>query len=273
MGKAIFYSARKWQRVRKRSLPIQSQNIQRKKTRDSMRNQIGSKAGLVLGMALLCGVGMAGAHLIASSLTINNGAAVHVGDKVDVAFTIENKHGLIDIAVSTNGGTNWTDITTGFNNVAGANTFKWTVATAASTKAKIRLCQWDGAARGCTDADSVSHPTSVDSLHHYVLIGSVFSIAAATNVASQINSRAPFSMAFNSATGSLDVTFTNSKSEAVSLEAFDVKGQLVNTLVNSKYAAGNHQFSVASSKLNQGIALLKLRVGNDVKEMKVQISK
>jgi hypothetical protein len=230
-----------------------------------MMQKIGLRAGLT-GALVLAAAGMAGAHLFADGFKPAAGETLHVGDTYSITWSEQFNHAKgTNVDLSVNGGTSWTTIKENFADAQGSNTFKWTVAGTATTTAKIRICQHDGGTvKACTDADKTNSLSSAPN-GNYVLVGPAFTIATGT---SGINAAAPaagaFSIDYNPATRNVDVSFGILEGQPVLLQAFDTQGRLLATLVEGNFAAGEHNLSLFSNRIDASVNALifKLKVGN-----------
>jgi hypothetical protein len=215
-------------------------------------------------MGCLAVAGMAGAHLFTDGLAPGASDVLKVGDSFTITWKVQFPHNKgTDIAVSTDGGNTWTDIKKGYSEVSGANSFKWTVAGPATTKAKIRICEQADSPKPCTDADKVSDPTSGTG-GHYVLVTPAFTIAEAGSAVRGASPAAPFSLDYRAEARSVDVAFTLDAAREVSLQAFDPQGRLVATLAQGRFGAGAHRFSAFSNRIAAAGALVfQLRLGEE----------
>ncbi len=226
----------------------------------------------LMGLALLGMATFAGAHLAPGSLKPAGGGTVHVGDKVDVQWSVGTFHtGKTDIGYSKDGGATWTSLVNNFQDAANANTYSWTVtANQVSTMGKLRICQMAGVA--CTDANNVSAPGGSAP---YVLVSQTFTVATVTGIASAAKDSKALSMEFNPGSRAVEIGFALKETQSVVLEAFDTQGRLVATLLEGSYGAGSHQLSVFSNRLQRlaGAGVFKLKVGEAVKTQTWNVSK
>jgi hypothetical protein len=206
---------------------------------------------------------MASAHLSPTDLAPVGGATLKIGDPFVITWTETVHHDLTDLALSVDDGATFTNFKTGFQDINGKNTFKWTVAGAESKKAKIRICQESG--KPCTNADKVTDNSG--NAGHYVLITSAFTITAGTSALQAVqHAEQPYSIGFNPGTRNVDVSLGLARAEDVSLQAFDFQGRLVATLTQGRFEAGEHKLSLFSNRLESSAKSLifRLQLGNQV---------
>lgn len=219
------------------------------------------------GLAVLTAVGIASAHLSLSGAKPAGGETVAVGDTLTIAFTEGNNHGFgVDIALSRDGGTTWTDIKKAFTDQAGANTFKWKVEGAATTMAKIRICQFGSSAKTpCADSEG-ANVLGDGSKGHYILVSPAFTISGTSALRPVTAGTNPFSVDFRPESRNVDVSFGLTEGKEVLLQAFDSQGRLLATLVQGAFAAGSHKLSLAAKGLDAsgGSLVFKMKIGNQV---------
>ncbi len=211
-------------------------------------------------------VGMASAHLSMKALKPAATDQLKITETFTITWTVVFAHGKgTDIAVSRDDGTTWTDIKNGFTEASGENTFKWTVTGPTSSKAKIRICEQGDSPKPCTDANKTTDSTSGTG-GHYVLVSPAFVIAEAGSAVLGTAGQAPFSIGFNPESRNVDVSFSLSQAEAVSLEAFDMQGHLIANLAQGRYEAGAHRLSVFSNRLSGAsqAMVFRLKLGAQV---------
>ena len=209
---------------------------------------------------VLAGAVVTSAHLKGGSLVPKGGDVLTLGEKVSITWSEAEVHGVgIDVAISRDGGTTWTNIATGLNDNAKDATFRWTVAGQATTTGKLRICQ----SGPCTD-QNVSKP---DGDSPWYLVSGMVTLKAATAIAAPADAAHPISMDFDPQTRNVDVSFGLAEARDVSLQAFDTQGRLLATLIEGNYAAGSHNLSVFSNRLTTGAGSLvfKLKVGDQVR--------
>jgi hypothetical protein len=220
----------------------------------------------IAGLALLALTNFAGAHLGATSLSPKATDMLTVGQAVNISWTVTTAHpGGTDIAFSKDGGTTWTTIKQGFEDKMGSNTFNWTGPDAMTNTGKIRICQrGSSTGRTCTDADNISAPGGSAP---YVLVSGAFMVMASTGIIDPNSESNSLALNFRSDSRNVEVSFINSQSQPFLLQAFDTQGRLVANLIDGNYAAGSHQLSVFSNRLemNAKALVFKLKVGNQVK--------
>jgi hypothetical protein len=217
----------------------------------------------IAGLALLALTNFAGAHLGATSLSPKGGDMLTVGQAVNISWTVTIFHeGGTDIAYSKDGGSTWAMIKQGFVDKLGSNTFNWSGPDAVTNTGKIRICQTGNVA--CTDANNASRPGSSAP---YVLVSGALMVMAATGIVDPNSESNSLALNFRSDSRNVEVSFINSQSQPVLLQAFDTQGRLVANLIDGNYAAGSHKLSVFSNRLemNAKALIFKLKVGNQVK--------
>ncbi|MEO7426072.1 MAG: hypothetical protein ABI036_12865 [Fibrobacteria bacterium] len=203
------------------------------------------------------------AHLVASSLTPKGGETLTVNQPVTITWNAEENHpdqGTIDLAYSKDGGITWTSIKAGILDTEKSNTFRWlTGPSEATTQAKVRVCQI-----GPCGTLNVSKPQGAPP---WYMVSGVFTVQAATGLVSTSESGNPISLDFSPATRNVEVSLSLATSQAVLLQAFDMQGRLVATLLQGNYAAGNHAFSVFSNRVtaaNESL-VFRLKVGEQIR--------
>ena len=60
------------------------------------------------------------------------------------------------------------------------------------------------------------------------------------------------------------ISFSNSETQNIKIEIYDISGKLVSTLTNKQYFAGEHTITFKSDKMNAGIYLMKFYIGNQI---------
>lgn len=206
----------------------------------------------------ICGfAAAASAHLKAGSLLPKGGETLKVGDVVTVSWTDDEiHHDRIDISLSKDNGTTWTDIRTGAPDEEKNGVFKWTVpASAVSTTAKIRVCQ----SGPCTPAQNTNRTTGNGG--PWYMTSTTLTVQASTALNATAATQG-LTVDFDPASRNVEVSFALAAAGNASLQAFDLEGRLVATLVDGRYEAGAHRFSVFANSLGSAQGLvLKLTVG------------
>ena len=226
------------------------------------------KYALQAGLLILMAAGLAGAHLGATSLSIKGGETFAPNQSVAIKWTVSVLHSGSDIDLSVNGGTSWTTLKEDFQESSGENTFNWTVTGAATQTARIRICQHGSSkSAGCRNQDVTSSPSStipsVDG--NYILVSPAFTISGTSGLGHAAASQGAFALDFNPATRNVNVSFALAENGPVLLQAFDARGRLMATLVESDFAAGSHKLSLFSNRLEaSGALLFKLKAGVQV---------
>lgn len=198
------------------------------------------------------------AHLKANSLLPVTGSTVKVGDQVTITFGVQTGHiGGVDIQYTKNNGQAWSMIKAGLlaPNVE-TYSFKWTVpAEAVSDNAILRICQV---------------PPCVDTMIHDRISGngapwrlvSTLKIQSPTAVIPTTNSGGGLVVEFDPATRNIGVAFNLTEASQATLQAFNLEGRLVATLIDGKFESGSHRLSVfANSLLSAQGLILKLNAG------------
>jgi hypothetical protein len=207
---------------------------------------------------VLATAAIANAHLTANSLVPQGGETLKVGDQVTITWKVGTSHDEgIDIALSKNNGTNWTDIKTAFQDkVDGAASFKWTIpADAQSSQAKLRICQ--SAPCNDTPEHGLSNPGGKAP---WRLVSNTFVIQGTSALAAPSASEA-LAVDFNPANRTVDVSFALNAPGKATLQAFTLEGRLVATLLDGRYEPGSHKLSVFANSLKSAQGLvLKLNV-------------
>jgi hypothetical protein len=223
------------------------------------------KNGLKAGFVILAAAGLAGAHLGATSLSIKGGETFAPNQSVAIKWTVSVLHAGSDIDLSLNGGTSWTTIKEDFKESSGSNTFNWTVTGAATQTARIRICQHESATTaGCRNQDVNNSPSGTIN-GNYILVSPAFTISAPSGLGQAAASQGAFALDFIPATRNVNVSFALAESGPVLLQAFDARGRLMATLVESDFAAGSHKLSLFSNRLDiSGALLFKLKAGEQV---------
>ena len=222
---------------------------------------------LTAGVLVLSTAGLASAHLFADGLKPTSGETLNVGDTYTITWKEQFNHAKgTNIDLSLDGGTTWTTIKENFADAMDVNTFKWTVAGTASTTAKIRICQHDGGTvKACLDSEKSNSLTAAPN-GNYVLVTSAFTIAAGTSGVKMASAAQGFSLDFRPDTRNVQVSFGLAEGKPVLLQAFTTQGRLLATLVQGDFAAGEHNLSLFSDRLDVtgGSLLFKLTVGDQV---------
>ena len=202
---------------------------------------------------------LAQAHLTASSLVPKGGESLKVGDVVTITWGVEEAHEKgIDIALSKNNGTTWTNIKAAYADAAsGTDTFKWTVpADAVSAQAKLRICQQGP----CSDAQNTNNASGNAP---WRLVSGTFAIAGSTALAGPAASTEGLTVDYRPASRSVEVTFAMVHEGEVSLQAIDMQGRVVAPLLQGRFAAGEHRLSVFANRLEGAQSLVfKLQAGD-----------
>lgn len=216
------------------------------------------KANSILAtMAVLCGAQLAGAHLVAGSISLKSGDRVKAGEVINVKWNVSNAHspGKFDFNLSTDGGASF-DATGSktFPLNSGEYTFAWTVPNKPSTTAQFQVCQYNGPTLNCTGV--------------YVLNSPNFIIESGSTVKEGAESPKA-ELRFVSEPHQLEISFSLAHDERVVLQAFDARGRLLSTLIDKSYKAGEHRISVFSTALAATSAkLFQLRRGNEVENFR-----
>lgn len=226
------------------------------------------KYALKAGLVILMAAGLASAHLGETSLSIKGGETVTPNQTVNITWTVTVLHEGSDIDLSVNGGTSWTTLKKDFTEIRGSNSFKWTVAGAATQTARIRICQHGStSSAGCRNQDVTNSPSStIPGVNgNYILVSPAFTIAATSGLDQAAASQGEFALDFIPATRNVNVSLALAESGPVLLQAFDTQGRLLATLVQSDFAAGSHKLSLFSNRLEaSGALLFKLQAGEQV---------
>lgn len=209
-----------------------------------------------LAMAIgVLAMGTAQAHLVAGSLSVKGGESYKAGDMVMVSWTQSAGHndGKYTIRYSKNGGTDWSVVEEVFQGPKGDNvavTYHWTVPAGATAQGKIHVNFTRG---GLTDAN-------------YNLISGNFTVTGSSAIHSTPADAAnPYSLRFNAATRSLQASFFMAQEGQAQIQAFDANGKLVATLLEGHRAAGSHDLSIFSNRLDASFPLVfQLRMGDRV---------
>jgi hypothetical protein len=205
------------------------------------------------------------AHLIASSLSPKGGETIFVNQPLTISWTTEENHpdkAGVDLAYSKDGGKTWEKFKTGISDTEKDNSFRWTIGPAEpTTQGKIRVCQ----AGPCTDKMDTTKAGGIPG--PWYLVSGVFTVQASTAIASPAESGVRLSLDFRPDTRNVEVSFALAARQAVLLQAFDMQGRLVATLLQGDYAAGEHALSVFSNRTasaNESL-VFRLKVGDQVK--------
>jgi hypothetical protein len=205
-------------------------------------------AGCVLAAAAI-----ANAHLTVNSLVPSGGETLKVGDQVTITWKVATAHKMgLDIALSKNNGANWTNIKTGLqDNFDGQASFKWTIpADAQSSQAKLRICQ----PGTCTD--SPDHATSnPDRQAPWRLVSNTFVIQGSSALAAPAGSKG-LAVDFDPASRNVEVSFALTAPGEATLQAFNLEGRLVATLLSGRYESGPHKLSVFANSLTAAQGLV-----------------
>jgi hypothetical protein len=225
--------------------------------------------GLKAGLLILMVAGLASAHLTEGSLSIKGGESFTPNQSITITWSVGVLHSGSDIDLSLNGGTSWTTLKEGFEESKGSNSFKWTVAGAATKTARIRICQHGSSTSpGCRDSDVTNSPSETIPRNNgnYILVSPAFTIAAVTGLSQPVASQSAFALDFNPDTRNVNVSFALAENGPVLLQAFDVGGRLVATLAQDEFTAGEHKLSLFSNALaaNDGSLVFKLKAGGQV---------
>lgn len=209
---------------------------------------------LVMAVGALA-LGTAQAHLMAGSLSIKANNSYSAGEKVNVSWTQSAGHndGKYTIRFSKNGGTDWSVLEEVFQGPKGDNvtvTYPWTVPAEVTTEGKLHINFTRG---GLTDAN-------------YNLISPVFAVTGTSALRpAPADAANPYSLRFNPATRSLQASFFMAREGQALIQAFDANGKLVATLLEGRRAAGSHDLSIFSNRLDASSPLVfQLRVGDQV---------
>lgn len=199
-----------------------------------------------LAVCVLITAAIANAHLTVNTLVPKGGETLNVGDVVTITWTVQTSHDKgIDIALSKNNGTNWTNIKTGFQDkLSEPVSFKWTIpADAQSSQAKLRICQQGP----CTD--SPNHGTSnPGGAAPWRLVSNTFVIQGSSALAASATAEG-LKVDFNPASRNIEVSFALTAPGDVTLQAFNLEGRLVATLLDGHYGSGSHKLSMFSNRL------------------------
>lgn len=198
-------------------------------------------AGSILAIATI-----ANAHLTANTLVPGGGETLKVGDVVTITWSVATSHSKgIDIAFSKNNGANWIDIKTDFqDNEKGPASFKWTIpADAQSSQAKLRICQ-PGI---CTDSPDFA-TSNPGGLEPWRLVSNTFVIQNSTALATTPGSEG-LKIDFNPSSRNVEVSFALTAPGQATLQAFNLEGRLVATLLDGRYESGSHKLSVFANSL------------------------
>jgi hypothetical protein len=211
----------------------------------------------LVGCALITAA-IANAHLTANSLVPAGGETLKVGDQVTITWDVQTSHNKgIDIALSKNNGTNWTNIRTDFQDTRSETvSFKWTIpADAQSSQAKFRICQQGP----CNDTPEhgLSNP---DRQAPWRLVSNTFVIQGSSALVTPVGSE-KLAVDFNPANRTVEVSFALAAPGKATLQAFNLEGRLVATLLDGRYEPGSHKLSVFANSLKSAQGLvLKLNV-------------
>jgi hypothetical protein len=200
--------------------------------------------GIVAGVLFTIGLQSAWAHLGAGTLTMTPEAPFKAKATVAIKWTITVAHSGTDIEYSSNGGKSWTMVRKDYaSGASGAQTFNWTVPDSATEQGMIRICQKQGST-GCTNADTVSRPSSAP----YTLVSRRFSVTAAPVALENgmLDSRANLR---ETAVGVFELNVNVEKAGDMIVAAYDADGREVEILVTRRLEAGSHRLSFASESL------------------------
>jgi hypothetical protein len=194
----------------------------------------------ITGMAVLAAVGLAGAHLVAGTLTMSPASPFTAGALVTVGWTVDVAHGLpINIDFSSDGGTTWKPVKAGLADTKGGATYKMTMPTDVTSHGKLRVCQ--GTATACATV-TVSQPSGVNQSAPYALVSNELSITGTSAI--HAAPRQSSSMGFEQASGKFVANFNLIRDEDVVLQAFDFQGRLQATLLQGSFQAGQNKIAV-----------------------------
>jgi hypothetical protein len=200
--------------------------------------------GVVAGVLLAIGLQSAWAHLGAGTLTMTPEAPFKAKATVAIKWTVTVPHSGTDIEYSSNGGKSWTmvrkDYASGAN---GAQTFNWTVPDSATEAGMIRICQKQGST-GCTNADTVSRPSSAP----YTLVSRRFSITAAP-VALQQATMQWDGLLRQTGSGVYELNLALAEAGELIVSAFEANGSEAQVLLTRRLNAGSHRLSIESEAL------------------------
>lgn len=204
-------------------------------------------AGCVLAAAAI-----ANAHLTLNTLLPAGGEALKVGDMVTITWTVQTSHDRgIDIALSKNNGATWTNIKSDFkDNLSESVSFKWTIpADAQSSQAKIRICQTGP----CNDSPEHGKSNPSGSAP-WRLVSNTFAIQGSSALAAPAGPEG-LAIGFDPASRNVEVSFALAAPGEASLQAYNLEGRLVATLLDGRYASGPHRISVFANSLaaSQGL--------------------
>ncbi len=96
--------------------------------------------------------------------------------------------------------------------------------------------------------------------------GLVFNVPLPRHLQLEANYPNPFN-------GETQIRFTIPKTEGVSLELFDIRGQKIATLLHKRLNAGMHTFRLNANHLASGIYFVRLRAGNEVRMRRILLVK
>ena len=226
------------------------------------------KYALKAGLVILMAAGLAGAHLSEADMKPTARESLVPGATYKITWKVTVVHNGTNIDLSVNGGQTWTTIKENFKEASGANSLNWTVAGAATQNAKIRICQHGSTKSvGCKDSDVTNSLSEtiprVDG--NYILVSPAFTIASTSGLVQAPAPQGAFALDFIPATRNVNVSFVLAESGPVLLQAFDARGRLMATLVESDFAAGSHELSLFSNRLEAlGAVFFKLQAGGQV---------
>ena len=219
----------------------------------SMRYSNGSS----IGMAILAGVGIAGAHLTANSLKLSGTGPYHPGETVTVTWGVAQAHDGINVDFSSDGKT-WTSLKGNLSKSEA--TYRWTVPQTLTQQGRIRICQMQGTTT-CTDANNASRPSSGAP---YVLVSTSFTITASTALMPR-ESETPISLIVQGP-GLMKLAFSLVTEDDVAFQVFDLEGRLQATLLAGHYAPGTHAFTITvpQSITSARALVLRSKLGESV---------
>lgn len=213
----------------------------------------------------------ASAHL--GQLTMPKaGDTYAAGSTVAVKWTVPTPHTTQDLAYSQDGKT-WTTITTGLARTV--SSYTWTVPDKPSTTTRFRVCQRDGAnVQGCTDThntQSLGSAIPVTGGGVYTAITGNFTVTGGgTPVKPLAGSHVGARIQYDASARAIGLSFDMESRARVVLQAYDLKGNLLATLLDMEKAAGRHVLSVFSNALPTGkVAVLRLQTGGHATEQLV----
>lgn len=200
----------------------------------------------------------ASAHLKAGSLLPKGGETMKVGDSFTITWTDDEIHrDRIDISLSKDNGVTWTDIRAGLPDESKDGSFRWTIpASAVSTQAKVRVCQ----SGPCTPAQNGNRTSGTGS--PWYMTSSTFTIQASTALSPAAAAAEGLKVDFDASTRNVRVSFDLAAAGKATLQAFDLDGALVATLIDGNFASGSHALTASANGIaNANGLVLKLTAG------------